>query len=109
MIPDVIVDQHFAERGRLGRLLGAVAHNPKSLGIGIDEDTAVLVEPNRQLEVFGSGAVYIIDGREVTASNITDARPDQTLSMFGVTLHVLSAGDRFDLGTHTPMRGGIRT
>ena len=104
MIPDVVVDQHFAERGRLGRLLGAVAQNPKSLGIGIDEDTAALVEPNRMLEVFGSGAVYIVDGRSVSASNVTEAAPEQTLSMFGITLHVLGAGDRFDLATRVPLR-----
>jgi len=101
LIRDVIIDQHFAERGRFGRLLGAVAHNPRELGIGIDEDTAVVVQ-GRQFEVIGSGAVYVVDGASVTHSNIAEAEPAKALSMYDVRLHVLSAGDRFDLSKRRP-------
>lgn len=96
LIRDVIIDQHFAERGRIGRLLGAVAQNPRLLGIGIDEDTAIIVE-GRRFHVVGDGAVTVVDGTCVTHSNIAEARPELTLSMHDVRLHMLSAGDRFDL------------
>jgi cyanophycinase len=101
LIRDVVIDQHFAERGRFGRLLGAVAHNPRELGIGIDEDTAIVVQ-GKQFEVIGSGAVYVVDGASVTQSNIAEAAPDKALSMYDVRLHVLSTGDRFDLAKRRP-------
>jgi len=101
LVPDVIIDQHFAERGRIGRLLGAVAQNPRVLGIGIDEDTAIIVEGSR-FRVVGAGAVYIVDGSGVTHSNIAEARPERTLSMHDVRLHVLSGGDSFDLDKRCP-------
>lgn len=106
LIRDVIIDQHFAERGRYGRLLGAVAHNPRLLGIGIDENTAVVVENDRFL-VIGSGAAYVVDGEEATHSNIAEARSDRALSMFNVRMHVLSSGDSFDLTARTPACGEI--
>jgi cyanophycinase len=102
LVPDVIIDQHFAERGRIGRLLGAVAQNPRVLGIGIDENTAIVVEDNA-FRVLGVGAVYVVDGSGVTHSNIAEASPERTLSMHDVRLHVLSAGDRFDLGHRRPL------
>lgn len=102
LMPHVIIDQHFAERGRIGRLLGAVAQNPRVLGIGIDEDTAIIVQGD-SFEVIGSGAVYIVDGSAVTHSNIAEASPDRTLSMYGVQMHVLSAGDTFDLSQRQPV------
>jgi cyanophycinase len=101
LIPDVIIDQHFAERGRIGRLLGAIAHNPRLLGIGIDEDTAIKVEGSR-FEVLGSGGVTIVDAQGITHSNIAEAKPDRVLSLHNVTLHTLSAGDRFDLAARRP-------
>src|SRR3546814_10557581 len=81
-VRDAIIDQHFAERGRIGRLLGAVAQNPRVIGIGIDEDTAILLRDDA-LEVLGSGAVYIVDGVGVTHSNIAEARPERALSKIG--------------------------
>jgi cyanophycinase len=96
LVRNAIIDQHFAERGRFGRLLGAVAQNPRVLGLGIDEDTGIIVEGDC-FRVIGSGAVYVVDGGGVTRSNIAEARPERTLSMFDVKLHVLSKGDRFDL------------
>jgi cyanophycinase len=102
LIHDVIIDQHFAERGRMGRLLGAVAQNPRMLGIGIDEDTAILLDGTQEFRVVGNGAVYVVDGEEVTYSNIAEEEEDRALSMFGVQLHVLSHRDRFDLERRRP-------
>lgn len=102
LIRDMIIDQHFAERGRIGRLLGAVALNPRILGVGIDEDTAIVVK-NRQFCVLGRGAVYVIEGAGVTSSNISEGEEKRTLSMFDVRLHVLSSGDCFDLDQRRPV------
>ena len=101
LVPDAIIDQHFAERGRIGRLLGAVAQNPRVIGIGIDEDTAVVMRGDC-FSVIGAGAVYVVDGQNVTNSNISEAKPERALSMHGVQLHILSAGDTFEMPTRTP-------
>lgn len=101
LIRNVIIDQHFAERGRFGRLLGAVAHNPRVLGLGVDEDTAAIVEGDR-LRVIGAGAVYAFDGQSVTHSNIAEARPERVLSLHNVRVHVLGTGDGFDLRARRP-------
>jgi cyanophycinase len=104
-LQDVIIDQHFAERGRIGRLLGAVARNPRLLGIGLDENTAIIVEHERQVQVLGAGAAYIVDGRGVTCTNVSEDDQDRTLSIFNVRLHVLSQGDKFDLQSREPTAG----
>ena len=104
LVRDMIIDQHFAERGRYGRLLGAVAHNPRLLGVGIDEDTAIVLQ-DRDFRVIGSGAAYVVDGERATHSNIAEARSDHALSMFNVRMHVLSSGDRFDLDQREPTAG----
>jgi cyanophycinase len=104
LIRDVIIDQHFAERGRFGRLLAAVAHNPRVLGIGIDEDTAAIVEGGT-LRVIGDGAIYIVDGTDVSFSNVAEASSDETLSMHDVRIHVLAQGDSFDLKRRRPSPG----
>jgi cyanophycinase len=105
LLRNAIIDQHFAERGRIGRLLGAVAQNPRLLGIGIDEDTAIVVERGRLFRVIGSGAVYGADGRHVTTSNISEEDQGRALSIMDIRLHVLSQGDRYDLITHQPTSG----
>jgi cyanophycinase len=102
LIRDVIIDQHFAERGRMGRLLGAVAHNPRVLGLGIDEDTAAVVEGGR-FRVIGSGGVYVVDGTQVSYCNVAEAEQDKALSMHDVCVHVLSSGDAFDLAERRPI------
>lgn len=104
LMPDVIIDQHFAERGRFGRLLGAVAHNPRVLGLGVDEDTAAVVEGG-EFRVIGSGAVYVVDGQDVTYSNVAEASQERALSMHDVKVHVLAAGDRFDIHRRRPISG----
>jgi cyanophycinase len=108
LMRDVIIDQHFAERGRFGRLIGAVAHNPRVLGIGIDEDTAAVVEGDR-FRVIGSGAVYIVDGEHVSHSNLAEARPERVLSMHDVRVHVLGTGDQFDLTERRPIPRGRKS
>ena len=102
LLPNVIIDQHFAERGRFGRLIGAVAHNPRVLGMGIDEDTAAVVEGD-VFRVIGSGAVYVVDGTDVSYCNVAEARSDKALSMHDVRVHVLSDGDSFDLKARRPV------
>jgi cyanophycinase len=104
LVRDVIIDQHFAERGRYGRLLGAVAHNPRLLGVGIDEDTAIVLQ-GQNFRVIGSGAAYVVDGVRATHSNIAEARSEHALSMFDIRMHVLSSGDAFDLGARKPTAG----
>ncbi|MBR0664469.1 cyanophycinase [Roseomonas hellenica] len=104
-VRDVIIDQHFAERGRIGRLLGAVAQNPRELGIGIDEDTAIVLRTDR-FSVIGSGGVYVVDGGGVTHSNIAEAEPHRALSIHHVRLHVLGDGDGFDLLERRPAASG---
>ena len=101
LLRDAIIDQHFAERGRFGRLLGAVAHNPRILGLGIDEDTAAIVHGDR-LTVLGSGAVYVVDGAEVSYCNLADSEPEQVLAMHDVRVHVLGTGNSFSLATRRP-------
>ena len=103
MIHDVIIDQHFAERGRLGRLVAAVSQNPAHLGIGIDEDTAVLVNNGTDFRVLGKGAVYVVDGTETSFSNVAEEKEDRTLSVFDVKLHLLSDGGCFDLKERRPV------
>ncbi|MCE3289721.1 MAG: cyanophycinase [Caulobacter sp.] len=101
LVRDVIIDQHFAERGRIGRLLGAVAQSPRVLGVGIDEDTAIVLE-GADFEVLGSGAVYVVDAEGVSASNVAEGRANCALSMFDVRVHVLADGDRLNLETRRP-------
>jgi cyanophycinase len=102
LLKSVIIDQHFSERGRIRRLLAAVAQNPRMIGIGIDEDTAIIVNGLASFRVVGSGTVYVADGRQVTYSNISEDSRDRAMSAFGIKLHVLSQGDGFDLKSHEP-------
>jgi cyanophycinase len=105
LIRNAVIDQHFAQRGRLGRLLGAITQNPRTLGIGLDENTAILLEGDEQFGVVGAGAVYVLDGSKVSYSNLAEPQEDleKTMSVFDVQLHVLSAGYRFDLKERRPV------
>lgn len=104
LIDSVIIDQHFAQRGRIGRLLTAVAQNPEVLGIGIDEDTAIVVRDVGIAEVIGSGAVYFLDGTSIIYSNVSEQYSDEVLSMFNIKLHVLKEGNKFDLIKKLPFK-----
>lgn len=97
LLEETVIDQHFAQRGRLGRLLTAIAHNPYVMGIGIDEDTAILVGPEARMEIIGSRTVTIVDGKGITYSNVSELQPEQNLAIHGVALHVIPAGYTFDL------------
>ncbi len=97
----IIVDQHFAQRGRLGRLIAAVGLNPKFLGMGIDENTAVVFETPFKFQVIGAGGVYILDGFSLTSSTVSEKNKDAVISMTGLTLHVLGKDDTFDLASRT--------
>ena len=102
LVNNIIIDQHFAQRGRIGRLLTAIAQNPEVLGIGIDEDTAIVVSDKGTAEVIGSGAVYFIDGSSISYSNVSEQYSDEILSMFNVKIHVLTEGNRFNLLDKVP-------
>lgn len=99
-----IIDQHFAQRGRINRLLAAVAQNPHVLGIGIDEDTALIVGSDRMCEVIGSQTVTIVDGKDIIYSNISESNRFQPLAISNVLLHILPAGFGFDLNRRLPIQ-----
>ena len=109
LIPGIIVDQHFAERGRMGRLIGAVAQNPRIIGVGIDENTAIVCHGHDSFTVIGDGGVYVVDARDVTRSNLLEGERDQTLSVFDMRLHLLNVGDEFDLGERRPRSAPAET
>lgn len=100
-----ITDSHFSQRGRLGRLLAAVAQYPHDLGIGIDEDTAAIIDGDR-LEAFGTNAVTIIDMTDTTHTNTSRVERGQSLTLFGVKLHILSHGSGFNLRRRLPIPAG---
>jgi len=99
-VSGVTIDMHFAERGRLSRLLAVTGMFPHEVGLGIDEDTAVVVEGNH-FEVIGSGAVTVVDAGEVTS--LHTPVDDGPIAMTGVLLHVLPSGYSFDLSTRRPV------
>ncbi|HHU78839.1 MAG: cyanophycinase [Caldicoprobacterales bacterium] len=103
LIKGVVIDQHFAQRGRIGRLLAAIAQNPGMLGIGLDEDTAVVVNPNNILEVIGSNAAAILDGARSSYTNVSESNPDDILAFTDVILHILPKDHKFDLRNRTPI------
>jgi cyanophycinase len=102
LLQDVIVDQHFSQRGRMGRLLSVFAANPGLLGIGLDEDTAVLIDRDGMLEVLGSNMVTIIDGRDAT-SDYYEREVGEVLTVVRSSLHVLGPGRRFNLNSRQPV------
>ena len=102
LIDGVIFDQHFTQRNRYGRLLALVAHSPQLLGVGIDEDTALVVTEGRYVEILGKGAVTIFDGSKMFTRAYA-AKRTQPLVVSDVVLHSLPAGERFDLTTRSRM------
>ncbi|HEX8563294.1 MAG TPA: cyanophycinase [Flavobacterium sp.] len=100
LIDGVIIDTHFVQRGRIGRLFQAVVGNPKVLGIGLGEDTGLLITNNREMEAIGSGLVILVDGREIKDTNLTQVELGQPISISHLVTHVMSKNDTFDLRTH---------
>ena len=98
LVPELIIDQHFRQRDRIGRLLSLVASNPGLLGVGIDEDTAALIDGNNVLEVVGRHSITIVDGQEMY-SDIFQIKGHEGITLSGAKLHVLTPGRRFDLNT----------
>jgi cyanophycinase len=94
-----IIDQHFRQRDRLGRLLTALAYNPFAIGIGLDEDTAAFIGPDETVEVEGSGGVTVVDASEVSYSSMDSVNEGQPVCMLGLKLHILVAGATFNLHT----------
>lgn len=101
-LPGVVIDQHFAERGRLGRLVAALSQQPAVLGFGIDEDTAIAINGN-ELEVIGTGAVTVMDVAGIAHTNVQGLLKDEALAITGAKLHILPDSYRFDLAKRSPI------
>ena len=95
----VIIDQHFRQRDRVGRLMAALSYNPFAIGIGLDEDTSAFIAPDDTLQVVGSGALTIVDPSEVEYSSMDQAERGDPLCLIGIRLHVLTQGATYNLAT----------
>ena len=102
-----IIDQHFRQRDRLGRLLTALAYNPFAVGIGLDEDTAAFIGPDETVEVEGSGGVTIVDASDVSFSSMDSVSEGQPVCLLGLKLHILVAGATFNLHTRVAQAGAL--
>lgn len=103
-LKNIIIDQHFTERGRISRLITAVSYNPYNLGIGIDENTAIILNSDGILEVYGQGGVTIVDGSRITYNEIAEVDDFQSFSVCGVQLHVLRDGLFYDFIKRHPLQ-----
>jgi cyanophycinase len=99
-IDSVIVDTHFVQRGRIGRLMYAVATNPGILGIGLGEDTGLLITEGYMMEAIGSGLIILVDGRNIVSTNIYDVELGSPVSIENLKVHVMSIFDKYDLVQH---------
>lgn len=97
----VIIDQHFRQRDRLGRLLTALAYNPFPVGLGLDEDTAAFIDPDDRLAVVGSGAIAVVDPSGLSHSSMSSAKRRQAVCLIGLRMHILTEGAAFDLVART--------
>jgi len=102
----VVVDQHFRERDRIGRLLTAIAYNPFAIGLGVDEDTAAFIGPDNIVEVVGGGGITVVDANDLESSSMARADDGEPVEMIGVKLHLLVSGSRFDLIRRCIVRDG---
>ena len=103
ILQNIIIDQHFTERGRLSRLITAVSYNPRQLGLGIDENTAVVVSNDGTLEVHGDGTVTIVDGSQISYNDIAEVEESQPFAVAGLQLHILRDGLRYDITRRAPI------
>src|SRR5829696_2423015 len=104
LLKNIIIDQHFTERGRISRLITAVSFNPYNLGIGIDENTAIILNSDGILEVYGQGSITIVDGSQITYNEIAEVGDNQEFSVCGVQLHVLRDGLFYDFLNRHPLQ-----
>jgi cyanophycinase len=102
-----VIDQHFRERDRLGRLLTALAYNPFAVGIGLDEDTAAFIGPDETIEVAGSGGVTVVDAADVSYSSMDSVTEGEPVCMLGLRLHILVAGATFNMHTRMASPGSL--
>jgi cyanophycinase len=93
----VVIDQHFRQRDRIGRLLSALAFNPFAIGVGLDEDTAAFIDGDDMIEVVGTGSITILDASQLEHSSMGSVRDGESICMTGIKLHVLPGGGKFDL------------
>ncbi|MFL6375071.1 MAG: cyanophycinase [Pyrinomonadaceae bacterium] len=103
-LKNIIIDQHFTERGRISRLITAVSFNPYNLGIGIDENTAIILDGKGILEVYGQGSVTVVDGSKITFNEIAEVADNESFSVCGVQLHVLRDGLVYDYRERNPLQ-----
>jgi cyanophycinase len=104
----IIIDQHFRERDRLGRLLTALSYNPFSVGFGLDEDTAAFIDATDTAEVVGSGGITVVDVGQLSYSSMALVSIGEPVELIGIRLHILANGGRFDLGKRAAMPGPHR-
>jgi cyanophycinase len=97
LLRDVAIDTHFIKRGRIVRMAQIIATNPGCIGLGLEEDTAVLITKGREIEVLGNGIVVLLDGHECTGNTIYDIAPGEVFSIRDLRLHLLAKGQRFTL------------
>jgi cyanophycinase len=102
-----IIDQHFRQRDRLGRLLSALAYNPFAIGLGLDEDTAAFIGPDNNIDVEGSGGITIVDASGIEFSSMDSADEGKVVCMLGLQLHILVAGATFNLHTRQASAGSL--
>ena len=105
----VIIDQHFSQRGRMGRLLSALSFNPFVCGLGIDENTAAFIGPDGDAEIVGRGTVTVVDPSDLRHSSMSYVARAEAVSLIGLKLHVLAAGAHFNLETREARMGGDET
>ena len=103
-----IIDQHFRQRDRLGRLTAALAFNPFAIGIGLDEDTAAFIGPDNVMEVEGSGGITVVDASGLQFSSMAEVRQTETVCLIGLTVHVLTEGATFNLHTRQASPGALQ-
>jgi cyanophycinase len=102
-----VIDQHFRQRDRLGRLTTALAYNPFAVGLGLDEDTAAFISPDNTVEVEGSGGITVVDAADLEFSSMAQAEDGEPVCLLGVRLHVLVAGATFNLQTRRASAGRL--
>ncbi len=102
-----IIDQHFRQRDRLGRLVTALAYNPFAIGLGLDEDTAAFISPDNTLEVEGSGGITVVDASNLTFSSMDQVSEGEPVCLLGLTVHILVAGATFNLHTRKATAGNL--